>query len=167
MNALFIRIGLAAVIAVFGTASVRGDEHEHHAPPKSVPGQSMPFAQLDAAGVLHVVYVDSAAGVKTVRYKKMFAGEQIESTISSPQEILSHWPESPPKVAVTTDGTIHVLYTVRLAREGAVDLNYTASRDGGKTWSAAESVGEKGLEVYRSCAAISEARRLGECARGR
>lgn len=128
-------------------------EHDHHAMPNANPGESMPFARLTDDGRLHVVFVADDGHTKRVLYRQMFGDVPVESVISGPEEKLSHWPESPPKVEVTRDGLIHVLYTVRAsaqAGEGSpVDLRYAFSGDRGKTWSAPERVGDTGTPVYR------------------
>lgn len=162
MHLMSGRTGLLVLLCTVAAVAQAQDDLDHHAHamPKAVPGDSMPFARLTDDGRLHLVYVNDEGGVKQVQYRQMFGDAPIESAISAPEEALAHWPESPPKVEVTRDGAIHVLYTVRVgAQDGEgtpVELRYTFSTDGGKTWSPRAVIGDPKAAVYRSCAAMKE-----------
>ncbi len=155
-----MRGAMLCVLLVAGVCAAQEHEHSAHAMPKAVPGESMPFARLTEDGTLHLVFVADDGHAKRVHYRQMFGDAPVESVISAPDDALSHWPESPPKVEVTQDGVVHVLYTVRASvqeGEGApVELRYVSSSDGGKTWSPPALLGEPGVAVYRSCAAMKE-----------
>lgn len=152
---------IVVCLLVASSVSVaKGQEHKQaQSPPKSLPGPSMPFVKLDDAGRLHMVFVEDTGEQKLVRYRQMFGAEQIGSVILSPDEHLSHFPDSPPVVEVTSDGVIHALYTVRVPgppNVWPVDLRYVTSRDEGRTWSAYKSLGDTAALVFRGCAAMLE-----------
>lgn len=155
MRGVLMSVLLSASVCV-----AQDHDHHAHAAPKAVPGESMPFARLTDDGRLHLVFVADDGNAKRVVYRQMFGDAPVESAISAPEEKLSHWPESPPKVEVTRDGVIHVLYTVRASAqvgEGApVELRYSFSTDGGNTWAAPAIVGDPQAALYRSCASMRE-----------
>ncbi len=148
------------LLVCLGAPTARAQDHEHaQGPPKNVPGSSMPFVKLDDAGRLHMVFVEDTGENKLVRYRRMFGVEHIESVISSPGDRLSHFPDSPPVVEVTSDGAVHALYTVRVPgppNVWPVELRYVTSRDEGRTWSPYKALGDPGAAVFRGCAAMLE-----------
>jgi len=151
---------MMSVLLPMAVCTAQDHDHQARPAPKAKPGESMPFARVTEDGRLHLVFVGDTDGVKRVRYRQVFGDAPIESAISAPDDELSHWPESPPKVEVTRDGTIHVLYTVRAGAqsgEGApVELRYSFSADGGKTWATPAIVGDEKAALYRSCASMRE-----------
>ena len=155
MRVLGIAVVLLAVPATFAQ-----EEHAAKAPPKKKFGSSMPFERLGDDGRLHIAYVEQTESATTIRYRQMFGGAPVESVISAPGDKPSHWVESPPIIEVMHDGTIHVLYTVRVpAAPGAdypIELRLATSSDSGRTWAPHRVVGDPEVRVYRACAAMRE-----------
>jgi hypothetical protein len=155
-------VGVAAAMWVALIATSYAQENVPATPaPKPKPGPSMPFVRLTDNGELHMAYVDEKDGVKTVRYRRTFGDAPLESAVSAPGDKFSHFAESPPVVEVMRDGTVHVLYTVRVKAEPGgdaypIELRLATSADGGRTWKPYQVMGDVAVRVYRACASMRE-----------
>lgn len=69
------------------------------------------------------------------------------SQVNAEPEAIAADGENRPKIAVATDGTVHVSWTVSLAKPYTGHVRYSRSRDGGKTFTTPVTVNDDVAEI--------------------
>jgi len=102
----------------------------------SFPGRD-PALRRDAAGNLHVVYVEDREGGAVLSYRRLGADPAGPVAVSPPGLAVSAHGEAAPVLEVLPGGALVTAYPVALPGKWKNELRVQRSADGGATWSEA------------------------------
>lgn len=101
----------------------------------SFPGRD-PQLRWDAAGNLHVIYVEDRPGGAAVLYRRLGAKPAGPFGVSPSGTVTAAGTESPPTLEILPGGTLVAGYSVALPGKWKSEIRVQSSSDQGATWSA-------------------------------
>jgi hypothetical protein len=128
-----------ALSLLLGLLALTGCRGVETSPPASnidvsFPGRD-PRLRWDAAGNLHVIYVEDRPGGAAVLYRRLGAEPAGPFNVSPSGTVTTAGTEFPPTLEVLPDGTLVAGYSVALPGKWKSEIRVQSSTDHGATWS--------------------------------